>query len=150
MKTLLCILIAMSTQTVFAGAKPKLVGSEADYVATAIEQIGTVEMGPGHSTGSFSVQGGYGLFGWYIRRVDISTWPTVPQLFFVRLKSALQSDGWIVPERVSVSEERISPVHLIVTAERNDQALEIIVTIFPEEGGKIRVAYSQRRSPRNA
>jgi len=134
---------------VFATAKTKMLGSEADYAATAIEQIGTIEIGPGHSTGSFSVQGGGGLFGWYIRRVDISTWPTLPQLFFVRLKSALQSDGWKVRERGPISEERLTPVHLLVLAERKGEELEIIITFFPEEGGKLRMSYSQRRSPKN-
>lgn len=145
MKKLLCIALVVVAQTVFAGAPLKMLGHEADYAATAIEQIGT--NGVGSATGSYGVAGGQGLFGWYLRRVDPTTWPVVPQLVAVKLKAALQSDGWETFEAHPIPEERLIPVQFMVSAARKGDSLEVIVTLVPTEKDSVAVSYSQRRFP---
>jgi len=148
MKIVLSIVIAFLTQSAFGDSKTKLIGSEPDYLGTAAEKIGAP--GEANATGSFMVEKGQGLFGWYLRKVDISTWPTIPHLFAFRLREALQSDGWIVPESgIRPPDSRLFPAYFMISATRKHEIIEIIITIIPQENGKLGIAYSQRRSPKS-
>lgn len=146
MRSVVFLIIAMMAYPSLARPELKLIGSEADYVYTALEKIGSV--GAGRSTGSFSVKGGQGLFGWSLRRVDLSSWPALPGLVAFRVAEALKSDGWIAVEPAITKDERLLPVCFMIAATRDEERVETVITIFPEAGGKIGVAYSQRRSPK--
>lgn len=146
MKSTVFLIIALIAHPAFAQPDIKLLGNEADYVATALEKIGV--RGTASATGSFTVNGGHGLFGWSLRSVDLSSWPTLPNLVAFRVMEAMKSDGWTAHEPGVLKDARLFPTHFMITATRDEEVLEAIVTIFPEEGGKIGVAYSQRRSPK--
>lgn len=146
MRTDFLALFATLLVAVAADLKPVKHGQETDYVATAVAQAGG--SAAGSSVGQWRTGTGEGLYGWQVRQIDPAVWPAYGQLLALRLKEALQGDGWAV-QLTGPGEpgKELNPVTLLATATRADEQLEVMLTLFPQDGGKVSLSFSQRRGP---
>ena len=147
MKTILGFIVMLASITAFAATPASKAGMEPDYVAAGLASLGAnTLLGPNGAMGSYRDESVMVLHGWHLRNLAMESWPTTPSLLQFRITEKMIADHWVFTAGNLKPSDDMIPVKFFITAKRDNETLEILVVMFPDAGGLLRIAYSQRRS----
>ncbi len=138
MKTLIALLALIIGVSAYAKEK-KMLGSEVDYVATAICDF--------HAR-SWQVRDTYfaaarGLFGVTTEEIGDRKWQEFAGECVKRLRDTLAIDGWTITYDMGGKPIMTENFQIMMTAKRGEQEMQLLIAVFPLAEGKANVAYTQ-------
>ena len=122
------------------------IGEEADFVATAVRDLGTTAPVLSSATGGVGNRGIRILHGYFMRKIDPGSWPSSVPLLQRYLRLALVGEGWKTENGEELPMKDSYPRSFFWEAHRGDESIEVFVIEFPPEDGAVKLAYEQRRS----
>jgi hypothetical protein len=138
MKTPIAFLAFVIAVAGYAGEK-KMVGSDVDYVATAMDDT--------HAS-SWQVRSTYfagapGLFAVTTMEIGERKWQEFAGECVDKIKNTLGLDGWTITYDMGVKPIMTENFQIMMTAKRGEHELQLLVAVFPLSKGKVNVAYTQ-------
>ena len=138
MKTLIASLALVIGVSAYAGEK-QMVGSDIDYVATAISDL-HASSGQVRSTYFAEAKG---LFGVTTKEIGARKWQEFASQCVDNIRNTLGLDGWTITYDMEGKPVLTENFQIMITAKRGTHELQLLVAVFPLHDGKANVAYTQ-------